>query len=202
MSETVEKQEETLDRHYLRQAWLVLFLSVLYAAILVFVDMSLSAKIADNKKQETYSQIPTLVPGAVSEKTVEHVVIGTDGKPARVLQAFDKEGVPVGWVFAGNGQGFADAVELIVGLDPKLEKLTGLYVLNQKETPGLGNYIVDEKFRSQFVGKSTLEPLLVTKAEPVGNEIKALTGATISSQSVCDIINATILKYRDAVSKL
>lgn len=188
---------------YLRQAWLVIVLSVLYGGILTWVQISLSGKIAENKRLETYAQIPSLVPSAVQEKTVEHLIQGTDGKEAKVFQACDENGQPVGWVFSASGQGFSDAVELLIGLDPTLTKLTGLYVLNQKETPGLGNFITGKDFTSQFAGKETSRPITVTKSIPTDpQEIKAVTGATISSQSVCDIVNGTIAKYKTAVLEI
>lgn len=185
--------------NYLLQAWLVIFLSVLYGAILVWVQMSLSEKIEANKKNATFAQIPTLVKGAEPSKTQELAITGTDGKPARVYQVFNADGMHIGWVFPGLGQGFSDVISVIIGLDAEAKTITGLYVLDQKETPGLGNFIQDEPFRSQFVGKATMPPLAVVKSEPVAeNEILALTGATISSKAVSDIVNSTVARYRDA----
>lgn len=185
--------------NYLLQAWLVIFLSVLFGAILVWVQISLSGRIEANKKQATFEQIPALVPGASPEKTQELAITGTDGKPARVYQVFDETGTHIGWVFPGIGQGFGDAISLIVGLDSNAETLTGLYVLDQKETPGLGNFIQDEEFRSGFTGKNVSAPLTACAGEPVQpQQVKAVTGATISSKAVCDIVNTTVSKYRRA----
>ena len=53
---------------YLRQAWLVLLLALLYGAALAGVQTTLGPKIAENKRDETYGVIPTLVPGAAKEQ--------------------------------------------------------------------------------------------------------------------------------------
>lgn len=185
---------------YLREGWLILLLAVLYGGLLSWIQLTLGPIIAENKKQETYSQIPVLVAGADAAKTDEFLVEGTDGKKKTVYLARDAAGAPLGWVFPGSGQGFADAIELLIGLDTNAEKITGIFVLDQKETPGLGNFIKDDPaFAAMFHGLSGSQKLeAVTGGVPAGNQIKALTGATISSQAVCDIINATVTNYREA----
>jgi len=185
---------------YLLQAWLVIFLSVLYGAILVYVQIQLGPKIEANKTAATFAQIPTLVAGADASKTETVSITGADGKAAVVYRVKNEKGEHIGWVFPGNGQGFGDVISLIIGLDPKAETLTGLYVLEQKETPGLGNFITGEEFRSQFAGKNVSVPFRAKAGEPTApEEIRAVTGATISSSAVCEIVNSTVAKYKKAV---
>ncbi len=182
---------------YIAQAWLVILLALLYGGALAGVQTVLSDKIAENKKRETYDVIPLLVKGADKEKTVELVVEGKDGRPARVYQIFAADGNHKGWVLSGYGQGFADRIEVLIGLDAQVSAITGLYVLAQKETPGLGDYITGEDFRGGFEGRSADAPLVAVKSEPqAANEIRALTGATISSESVCSIVNGTLENLR------
>ena len=95
-------------------------------------------------------------------------------------------------IIAG-GQGYADKIELIIGLDPSADTISGLFVLQQKETPGLGNKIIFPHWRNQFIRKKTNTPLVVTKGKSqTPNAIDAVTGATISSRSVTGIVNRTI----------
>ena len=80
-----------------------------------------------------------------------------------------------------------------------------MYVLGQKETPGLGDYITGEEFRNQYTGKpaDVDKPLVVVKADADdSNEIQALTGATISSDSVTDIVNRALANYKTPVLQL
>ena len=186
---------------YIAQAWLVILLALLYGGALAGVQSVLSDKIAENKKRETYDVIPLLVKGADKEKTVELVVEGKDGKPARVYKIMGGDGNHKGWVLSGDGQGFADRIEVLIGLDAQVSAITGLYVLAQKETPGLGDYITGEDFRGGFEGRSADAPLVAVKGDPqAANEIRALTGATISSESVCSIVNGTLENLRDSLS--
>lgn len=189
---------------YLRQAWLVILLALLYGAALAGVQTTLGPKIAENKRNETYREIPALVPGAEREQTVEVTVTDADGKAHRVYRAVAADGTQKGWVLAAGGQGFADRIELLIGLDAPLETITGLYVLDQRETPGLGNFIAGEDFRARFVGKSSENPIVVVKSDatPQGNEIRALTAATISSDAVAAIVNEAIANLKEPILEL
>ncbi len=181
---------------FVRQAWLVIVLAVAYGAALAGVQTTLAERIAWNRQQEIYAAVPELVPGASAPKTVERQVEGTDGRPHRVLRAVGTDGTPRGWVVPAAGQGFVDRIELLVGLDNQAEKITGLYVLEQRETPGLGNRIAAEPFRGQFAGRPAAE-LRVVRGEPTDqSEIRALSGATISSESVAQIVNEALAALR------
>jgi len=185
---------------YLKQAWLVILLALLYGGGLAAVQTTLSGKIAENKKAETYDVIPDLVPGSAKAMTEELPVEGGDGKEVRVYKVFAADGSHQGWVLPGAGQGFADRIDLLVGLNAEGSTITGLYVLGQKETPGLGDYITGEDFRQRFSGRPAGEPLVVVKSDPrADNEIRALSGATISSESVAAIVNAALANLRGAI---
>jgi len=187
---------------YVRQAWLVILLAVSYGAALAGVETTLGPKIAENKRNETYDKIPNLVPGADKSRTVEMLLEDADGNRRRVYQALGSDGSLRGWVLPAGGQGFADRIELLIGLDAPAARITGLYVLEQKETPGLGDYIAGPDFQSNFRDKPTAPPLEVVKGDPTAsNEIPALTGATISSEAVAAIANAAIAAVKEAIRK-
>jgi electron transport complex protein RnfG len=196
---------------YVRQAWLVIVLAVLYGGALAGVQTTLGPKIAQNKENETYDRIPELVPGADRQQTIDvntanpQKPVGADDKEQRGYRAVAADGTPKGWVLPASGLGFADRIDLLIGLDADLSSITGLYVLDQKETPGLGNNITSpELFLSQFPGKSAAEQLAVVKTEPAAgkNQIRALTGATISSESVAEIVNKAIQNLREPIRQL
>lgn len=178
-----------MRENYLVQGWLVVVLCLVFGGVLAGVEMTLHAKIDANKLAETLGQVPRLVPAAsegradtVAGQTVYRALSGTR---------------QVGWVIPCRGQGFADQIALLVGVDLPATTITGLYVLDQKETPGLGNKIQSEEWRRQFVGKSALTPLVATRTRATAaHEIDAITGATISSTAVCQIINQSLTQWR------
>ncbi len=77
-------------------------------------------------------------------------------------------------------KGFSGLIKIMVGFKPD-GTIQNIEVLEQKETPGLGTKIKDEKFLNQFRNKNPLSfNLKVTKD---GGEVDALTGATITSRA-------------------
>jgi len=185
----MEKKE-----NYLKQAWLVVALSIIFGASLSGVEMLLKDKINSNKQSETLSQISNLVPGASSG---EKIIMGE----MTVYKAMNKT-EQKGWVILAHGMGFADKIELLLGVNKDASKITGLYVLDQKETPGLGNKITEDNFQIQFKNKITDTPLKVVKSSNNSeNKISAITGATISSVSVCGIVNKTLNEFKEELNK-
>ena len=95
----------------------------------------------------------------------------------------------VGYGVMIEGSGFQGPIKLMVGFTKDGEKLTGIEVIENVETPGLGNRIVEDWFKEQF--KERVIPIKVVKGRSPENEheIQAITGATISSKSVVRIVN-------------
>ncbi len=173
---------------YLMQGWLVIVLAAMCGGSLAAIELWLKPKIENNKQQETLARIPALVPGAVSEDGVAFPT--ANGVVYRAQNGSEV----LGWVLLGKGNGFADNLEILIGVDRDNQRVLGMYVLAQKETPGLGDFIqTDPAFAQQFQGLQA--PIGVHKAPATGNTIQALTGATISSQSVADIVNATVAGF-------
>jgi len=188
---------------FFQQAWLVLVLSLAVGGMLAGIQMALGPAIEANKINETLLKVPELVVGQAEAQSlapgaleVSPIAVEVDkaGKKVRysVYEA-KRDGRLAGWVAKTSGSGYADKIELLIGFDPQVETITGLFILDQKETPGLGNKIVTEAWRAQFLQKTTAQSLAAVKGKASApNEIDAVTGATISSKSVTDIINTAV----------
>ena len=109
----------------------------------------------------------------------------------RVYLGFDAEGRSLGYAIVGGEPGFQDVIRLIFGYEPTTGHVLGMKVLESKETPGLGDKIEkDSVFVGRFLG--VMAPLLGVKrgaGRGVDGEVEMVTGATISSRTVIDIIN-------------
>ncbi len=89
-----------------------------------------------------------------------------------------------------SGPGLWGEIRAVVCFDPKTESLVGVTFTKQNETPGLGARIEEEWFQEQFLGKKgTLLLLPEGSRSSNANEIDAITGATITSKAVRDIVN-------------
>ncbi len=112
----------------------------------------------------------------------------------RVYAGRDAEGRLDGFAVPAAKPGFQDVISLIFGYDAATGTLRGMKVLENKETPGLGDAIEKSAaFTGQFSGRSL--PLVgVKKGAGSGatTEIDTITGATISSKTVIAAINQAL----------
>ena len=195
------------NANFISQAWLVLVLAICFGGLLAGMQIFLGPTIEANKINETLERVPVLVFGAAhatelsqSGMEINSMSVGVEksGKTVRYnVYETTSDGKLAGWVTKSTGQGYADKIEILIGFDPGMKKITGLFVLDQKETPGLGNKILEDGWRGQFVDKSTAKPLAPVKGKPsADHEIDAITGATISSKAVTDIINTAVADLR------
>jgi electron transport complex protein RnfG len=96
--------------------------------------------------------------------------------------------------FEVTGKGYGGDIGVIVGIDVAAEKLLGIGITAHKETPGLGARIREEGFRSGFAG---LELSGAAKIKADGGDVDVVSGATISSQGVCEAVNQAFEFYRE-----
>ena len=109
-----------------------------------------------------------------------------------VFAGYDAQGLLVGYAIPGEGPGFQDVIRLLFGYRPETREVTGMEILESRETPGLGDKIYkDADFVANF-HRLAIDPeiLAVKKGKKDSpNEVDAITGATISSRAVVRIIN-------------
>lgn len=122
----------------------------------------------------------------------------------RIYVGYDATGGAVGLAASAGEPGFQDIIRLIFGYDPGSGTVLGMKVLESKETPGLGDKIEkDSSFVAEFQGVSMpLEGVKAGRATGAENEIDMITGATISSQAIVDIINNRVEALEQPMERL
>ncbi|OQY76109.1 MAG: hypothetical protein B6D45_04620, partial [Ignavibacteriales bacterium UTCHB3] len=107
------------------------------------------------------------------------------------------KGNTVGYAMPCKGNGFQGVITLMMGVSADLKKITGISVIDQTETPGLGSEILNESFSGQFKTVNP-EPEIFGKkgAKETDNDIVTITGATISSKAVVRIVNEGMAAMR------
>lgn len=106
----------------------------------------------------------------------------------------DAGGSTVGYVFTTSAKGYGGDIKIMVGVNAD-GTVAGVQILSLSETPGLGMNATNPSFLEQFTGKTL--GVNVNKNEPGENEIKALTGATITSKAVTSAVNIALDYYTD-----
>ena len=102
------------------------------------------------------------------------------------------------------GPGLWGTIEVVVGLNEDLTRLTGLTIVSHSETPGLGGRIEDDWFKNQFAGQAVPEDGVLTfkagsgagDAEPDDNEVDAITGATRTTEGMAAIVAGAVGRIR------
>ena len=170
-------------------------ITVIAAGSLAVVNQATKPQIEAYKAQQQIQARKEVLPAAK-----EGVYVSNDEAsdfPYYVGYARADTTEPVGCVLLASGKGYSSTIEMVVGVDPA-GALTGISIVSQQETPGLGAKITEIRygesepwFQIQFKGE-TRSQLSVDKD---GGEIDGITGATISSRAVTDGVRAALEKW-------
>jgi len=108
------------------------------------------------------------------------------------------EAEPRSLVLVQKGPGLWGGITVFVGFEANAAAIRGVTFQDHVETPGLGARIDEPWFRRQFAGKSGPfaalgpEPKDKTATTPDNDKFDQITGATITSTAVKDIMNKSI----------
>lgn len=163
-------------------------------------------QIIEHQKEEIKKAIFEVQTGS-EFKQIENDALAL--KKIQLYEVYDEAGTMTGYAAVLEGNGFQGKIRLMVGITSDLTELTGMQVLEQVETPGLGTKIVTDPsnkenpswFPDQFKGR-TPELTYVKNQKPSSStEIQAITAATISSEAVVTIVNTGIAEIRNEIGK-
>jgi electron transport complex protein RnfG len=177
---------------------------ILIAAVNQHTEPIISAYRAEQLRLAVYEVLPKaarysthyLVEGALSPVLPEGA---KESDYKRVYAGYDEAGEPVGVALSRGESGFQDVILVIFGYDPVRGTLSGMKVLESKETPGLGDKIFkDQPWVDQFFAgpETPLVPVKPGSGRGLPNEIDTITGATISTKAVIAIINNAIAEWQ------
>lgn len=108
----------------------------------------------------------------------------------------EKDGRTNGYIYTASGDGYGGKVVIMAGIEHPKGRVSGIKVLQQNETPGLGAKCTEPAFLRQFTGKDFAEELKVTKKSGArSHEIQAITASTITSKAVVQAVNAARAHY-------
>ncbi len=182
-------------KFFCEQSWLLITASFAFGLLLAVTNAAWQPRIIQNELDKFNNLAKDLLTEAVSfEVAAESIEIKlAKGKKANVdiKKGLSADGSCLGWAFVCQGPGFADKIRLVLAVDSEFEKLAGFGVLASNETPGFGDKIKGEAFRSQFAG-APVEGLGLSKTgdhKLIDSEIVAISGATVSSEAVIKILN-------------
>ncbi len=89
--------------------------------------------------------------------------------------------------------------EFIIAIDLNTGKINNMAVMSYKEKRG--RPIARLNFLKQFFGKGSIDPISVKSAKGIRKDIRAISGATISSDCACFAVKKVIAIYEEVFLK-
>lgn len=169
-------------------------IAMVSAGILSVVYENTSVIIEENAARALESSVFEVLPGASAiniirltpDVTERHEDQRTEKEreetTSLIYEAVNEQGQAIGYAFVGEGNGYGGVVRVLVGVDERTNEIVNIKVLEHSETPGLGDRVEGESFRSRFVGKTVQDPIRI------GEDIDNLSGASVSARAVAEAV--------------
>ena len=172
-------KNENIVAYVLRLTVTLLLITGIVAAALAGVNAITKDAIAANQEKKTQDALAVVLPGVTGLEKME--LKGDAGIVSEVYASGESYAVKVA------PSGFDGEITMMVGIENG--QVTGISVISHTETPGLGAVAAaqnakGEAFRGQFIGQSGVLA--------VGDQIDAMSGATITSTAVVTGVNAAL----------
>lgn len=205
MSSTINRSSAPSGQFHMLKA--MVGIGILSALMISFTYEGTFNRIKKNKAVALERAIFKVLPGITNTKSFVRTAdysflpLQDEGAGAEIIYAgYNEHNELSGIAIQASGVGFADVIRILYGYDLERQEIVGYYVLESKETPGLGDKIEkDPDFLLNFQGLDvSLTPDLSALENPVipvkkGSKINAweidgITGATISSKTIGNIL--------------
>lgn len=180
----------------LKNMLLTLLIITLVASAAVGVVYKMTEEpIAAAKAAKTTGALGVVLPAFDNNPADEMQTVELDGLAIKVYTARSGQEVVGYAVETATKRGFNGEFRLMVGFKPD-GAIYNIEVLEQNETPGLGDKIQKSKsdFSLQFAGKSPETFKLGVRKD--GGDVEAITAATISSRAFCDAVERAYAAYK------
>ncbi len=190
-------------------AYIIIYSSVLVvivAFLLAFVYQALKpmqdANVAlDTKKQILYSLNIRDLDGAEAEAKYNEVVKSEEQCNGKKYFICEVDGQKK-YVYPLKGMGLWGGISAYVAVNDDLNTLYGVYFNHESETAGLGAEIKDSQaWQEKFQGKKIFDEQgnaaigVVKKIEKPDYEVDCVTGATLTSNGVSDMLREGLSEF-------
>lgn len=183
---------------------------VIVAFLLAFVSQSLKpiqdVNVAlDVKKQILFSlNIPRDIDNAGAEAKYKEIVKEEKNIDGNNIYICEVDGKPK-YVIPLKGMGLWGGISGYISINEDKSTVYGVYFNHESETAGLGAEIKDSKaWQDKFQGKKVFKDgsdevvlSVVKKVDAPDCQVDAVTGATLTSDGVNDMLHECISKYKN-----
>lgn len=172
------------------------------AALLLALTNSVTASTIAQRNEQANAEARKLVLESAQdfEEVKDAKTDNSKGiKVSEIYEAKDASGNTVGYTLKVLPSGYGGTIELMVGIDSAKGQVSGINVVSNSETAGLGAKATNPEFSDQYKGKPLEELSVLKNGTPGDTEIKAISGATITSTAVTNGVDAAIEVYNNSL---
>ena len=179
----------------------LLIISAVAALLLALTNSVTASTIAQRNEQANAEARKLVLESAQDFEQVKDVKTDNSKgvKVSEIYEAKDASGNTVGYTLKVLPSGYGGTIELMVGIDSAKGQVSGINVVSNSETAGLGAKATDPEFSDQYKGKPLEELSVLKNGTPGDTEIKAISGATITSTAVTNGVDAAIEVYNNSL---
>lgn len=164
-----------------RTACAAILLCAALGALLWGVNALTAGRIQQEEQERRRVQLQAVMPGAEAFSEIPFDRTRAD----EVLAAVSGTQLQ-GYCVTVTVQGFNGPMEVLVGVNEN-GSVTGVLVVEDRETPEAGKRATESTFLNQFLGKSG-----TVRVNQGNNAVEAVSGATISSRAVTEGVNRAL----------
>ena len=192
------------ERSVIKTGMTLAMIAAICTALVAATFQATQARIAANEKALLEQSLQPALSGTFYDSGVSESRIVIEpphdlpGNGPAIIYRVYAEGVPVAALFVVTARdGFSGPIRILLGIEAD-GTVTGLRILEHRETPGLGDKI--ESARSdwvfQFEGRSLADPLPTGWAIKVdGGEFDQLTGASVTPRAVIKAVRESLVYF-------
>ena len=179
----------------------LLIISAVAALLLALTNSVTASTIAQRNEQANAEARKLVLESAQDFEEVKDVKTDNSKgvKVSEIYEAKDASGNTVGYTLKVLPSGYGGTIELMVGIDSAKGQVSGINVVSNSETAGLGAKSTNPEFSDQYKGKPLEELSVLKNGTPGDTEIKAISGATITSTAVTNGVDAAIEVYNNSL---
>jgi len=192
------------DATVIRSGVTLAVIGAICTALVAITFQSTKQRIEDNEKAWLERSLQPALSGLFFDSGVTESKIAMPpphdlpGSEAAIVYRVYAESEPVAALFVVSARdGYAGPIRLLVGVETT-GTVTGVHVLEHRETPGLGDRVESGKsdWVKQFKGRSLLDPAPAGwRIKSDGGQFDQLTGASVTPRAIIKAIKETLLYF-------
>ncbi len=167
----------------------LLLICAIITGLLAFVNVITEPIILDNNQKNFEQSMAEVLPNAGSFDKIEltEFVPSESGVILESIYQSKSGGYVVSTICS---EGYGGDISVMVGVHPD-GSISRVQIMSMSETPGLGAKASNAEFTDQYQ-LLTKGISVIKNATPDGNQVAAISGATVTSKAVTKAVNAAL----------